>query len=109
MINWKRPRKAEQRTDVAADTGAILAANVQEIIASGGCLMGNLAGLGNDIAQRLADGTLTESEAQKLNERIGHLIESIETICAERVSPLREGLPKPPERPAQNGQHPHPH
>jgi hypothetical protein len=108
MMNWKRPRSSEQRNTVASDTGAVLAANVRELINSGGCLMGNLAGLGNDIAQRVAVGTLTEAEAVKLSERISHLIESLETVCKDRVSSFRESLPSLPERPAQHG-HGHPH
>ena len=103
MLDWKRRRKSEQRNTVAADTGEVLAANVRELINSGGCLMGNLAGLGQDLATRVAAGTLTEAEAVKISERVGHLIESIGTVCKERVSSFRESLPSLPERPAQNG------
>lgn len=111
MLNtWKRPRRVDASKLALPDAvGQVLAGNVNDLIVSGGCLMGNLAGLGQDLAARLAAGRISEEEARSINERIVLLVQAIENVCAERVTPLRQSLPALPVAVVSDQQHDHQH
>lgn len=86
--------KAHQHERIQPETARQLAGNLGAVISGAGCLTGNLAQAAADVQQRLADGSLSESDAATLVDRLHNAHQDIERACS-MVSRIRASIAPP--------------
>lgn len=110
MFDWGRRKTEPPRVALSSGLSTspemigVLSEHQRVLLGAAGCLMGNIIGLGENMAAKLALGQMTADEARSVAQRMKEIGLTIEGICENNVSPVRARLM--PEIPIA---HPHEH
>jgi hypothetical protein len=90
----KRKHRPADPPPMTHEQGQKAAVQLHEIIMGAGCLVANVAGLGQELAIAVTEGTISEADLDEAINRVHNAHDDLERAC-KRVSQVRKSLAPP--------------